>query len=37
MFHHFPLYDEMLRYIELCKSVISQIERNLRQKFSNSV
>ena len=31
---HFPLFDEILRQIELCK--LSQIQRNPLQIFSNS-
>ena len=26
MFYHFPLFDETLRHIELCNSVISQVK-----------
>ena len=29
IFNHFPLFDETLRHIELCNSLISPIQRNL--------
>ena len=28
LFHHFPLFDETLRHVELCNSVNSQIQQN---------
>ena len=37
MFTHFPQFDETLHHIELCNSVISQIYREIRLNFSNSV
>ena len=37
MFDHFHLFDETLRHIELCNSVICQIQWNHPHKISNSV
>ena len=34
IFDHSPLFDETLRHIEHCKSVISQV-REIRQNFPN--
>ena len=36
-FDYFSPFDETLRHIKLCNSVISQIQRNICQNFSNSV
>ena len=35
-FDHFPLFDETLRHLELCTSVVSQMQRN-QKNLSNSV
>ena len=35
IFDHFPLFDDTLRHIELCNSVISQIQEK-HQNFANS-
>ena len=34
MLDHFPLFDETVRHIELCNSVISYIQRNPSKLFS---